>query len=242
MRFLLPFLFTLTCAAQLPTIPFVSQPQSGVVPIGPGLAHWWVFSDVATNVVVSNQWSDRIVGLLMEQGDPTLRPTNSSLGVRFQGAQQLTNTAFEWAPAPVSSVNTGTVFVVFTFENAAQFPTLFGNHVGGSTIGGITSLARYQYNLADKSSALPASKLLDVIMVLTNLTAASKGIVYTNGVVSVTGATIPHQLFDLMGNDKVGDVLKGYILQYGNSTNIWSPTDVSAAHTTWSTIYSGYFP
>lgn len=61
----------------------------GVFPSGMYLR--WVATDVPNNNVVSNQWADRIQGVLLQQGDPTKQPTNSTSGVYFNGTWYLTN-------------------------------------------------------------------------------------------------------------------------------------------------------
>jgi len=56
---------------------------------------------------VSNQWLDRIQGILLQQGDSSKRPTNSSDGVYFDGTTFLTNnylTSIDPVGSPIYTV------------------------------------------------------------------------------------------------------------------------------------------
>lgn len=93
MKWILLLFSCLPCLAQFPYSGTTWCLLSSGVPSPlsiPGLAQWYVYSDQPTNITMSN-WVDRIQGLYMTNGDASTRPTNSSLGVGFNGSTFLTN-------------------------------------------------------------------------------------------------------------------------------------------------------
>lgn len=227
MRLLICLLVAMGVEAQPFALPQLgSDDQTGTAPKFPQtigtMDHWWVSSDMTVGATVSNQWADRIQGLLWQEGDPSKQPTNSALGVRFETSSTiLTNSGFDWAPS--GAQNTGTVAIVFTYENPPNLPILIASQAAGLMY--VDTSSRYNYNFTVQSLALPTFTPIDVIMVTTNGT----GTVYTNGVASRTG-TIPHNSITRMGNDTTGDFLKGYISQFMNYSNGLSPSAVSNLH------------
>ena len=101
----------------------------GSLPAGQFLR--WKASDLPNNVVVSNQWSDEIQGLLAQQGDNTVRPTNTSgSGVHFDGTTWLTNTATSFTPNGQAEWQ---VLVIVNLDSAGtSMMTLWDTQSGGT--------------------------------------------------------------------------------------------------------------
>ncbi len=221
--------------------PFLAKPAvvASITPTTIGqLQRWWNFRDLTVGITVSNQWSDRVYTEPMWMMNTSLSPTNSTSGVRFNGAQRLTNNA-----VPLNGTGaTNTIGLVFTFENSSQSPTIFH---GGSGQGGIliatSSKLEWDANNVDVSSALPASTLIDVVAVQTNNNAGT--IFYTNGLLSLATANAFHQSPFNLGWDVTGSSgpLKGYILHVLYWSNLLSASDVSNFHY-WRTNTEGGTP
>lgn len=145
----------------------------------------WVASDVPLNNVVSNQWADRIQGVLLQQGDGTKQPTNSSLGVYFNGTWFLTNVAktfnaggggFAVLAILNQDVTTGTQMGItddtHTGDGIPQF-----NTGGGSTfwVRGASGS-----DFQDMKFVNPGNTLHDILFCPTN--GAANSTCFTNGV------------------------------------------------------------
>lgn len=91
MRWFALLLVAWSAQGQLPVVPLPqSKPNTAITPATLGARYWWAFEDNPTNVNVTN-WLDRIAGFALTNGANSLRPTNSSTGVGFNGSTYLTN-------------------------------------------------------------------------------------------------------------------------------------------------------
>lgn len=86
-RFIFVFLACLSCKAQLPILPTTLLSSSSIPDptTVPGLALWWVSSDLSVGPKVSD-WVDRIQGKHWTNGNSAKQPTNSATGVYFDGS------------------------------------------------------------------------------------------------------------------------------------------------------------
>ena len=110
---------------QLPVIPLpqistesVISPPTNITSRG---YRWWVSSDVTVGVTVSNQWLDRIASARLWQMNTAISPTNSALGVRFNGGQTLTNVVFDPTKGDTSVTNAW-VYIIFNPDHNTGSP------------------------------------------------------------------------------------------------------------------------
>lgn len=234
-KFLAILLFPLCAVAQVGVeMPILYKLASASTPdfvTNQGIARfYWNWKDLTNGITVSNQWLDRVQSVHLWQMNTTLSPTNSSAnGVRFNAAQQLTNLTFAYG---VGATATGTVFIVFSFENPAAFPPISTTADGGSVFGTlIDNSSRLGYNGGNgeraESSALPNSATLDVIMTFNNGSVSF----YTNGALSKTDASAGTAAVDSFGSDGPGgDRYQGWFFVYAAYSNVMSATGISNLH------------
>lgn len=228
-----------TTFCQLPVIPFVVP--SSAFPAWPndptnisGLTARWIFVDLAaTNIVITN-WVDEIQGIISTNGNSAARPTNSSLGVGFNGTTFLTNnnkidqTVSPYSGKPISwfvvlerTVSTGLLgtFDLYSFD---------GSHSVGNT-----DFIRRQpsaWNFTGGSgNHVATGSFLTIEMSDDPITVHG----YTNGVVATGlafGSLTP--LFKMTGiADTFGSQgMIGYIKEICIWTNVLSGTDALHVH------------
>lgn len=238
---LLLLLSTLPALCQLPVVPLQTTPVSGVP--GPssiiGLRYWWVSSDMAVGVTVSNQWADRIQGNLAAQMQTSLQPTNAALGVRFNGGQRLTNSTL--FPVTVNA-STGSVVVIFQPETPAGFGAMLGNDLtGGGLMATSGNTIRVFAAGSPTLSAFTSGQKMDLYYIITNSTQPNT-YVSTNGVARglfTGGPWSNNQKF--FGEDGAGDFFKGYIREVIWYSNTLTAPQVATLHTYATNTY-GYTP
>lgn len=100
MRFLAIFLFCLPCFAQFPYSGVAWKSATSSAPPGPatfpGMDLYWVASDLPVGPKVSS-WVDRIQGKLWTNGNSSTQPTNSALGIYFDGSNGVLTNDGSWA-------------------------------------------------------------------------------------------------------------------------------------------------
>ncbi len=200
------------------------------------LQRWWNFHDFATNVVVSNQWNDEIFGKPLWQMNTVFSPTNSSLGVRFNGAQGLTND-----PVPFMNGTTNTFALVMTFEGALGAENVIneGAGQGGFALDSSAHL-NWEAGFTTVSLALPLATLIDIAAVQSN----ANLYVYTNGVLSKLLTATGVQRPIVLASNYTASIhvpLKGYVLHYLYWSNALSSVQVSNFHY-WRTNTEGGSP
>lgn len=235
MKALLTFLLSLLCltASASPGQPYFvrSLPgQTRFTPLDvPGLAYWWVASDVATNQFVTN-WVDRIQGATMYQTLSARRPYPSTNAVIFSGGQILTNDIGFQQSYPVA------YFVKMSFaHNGVTFQTVI-NDLADTSSGPQGMLINtddgiYQ-NMAGSVTAASGPLLINrsfsFLTIPTN-PPGTYGLVYTNGVATglqwnENGVSII-KLRAFGGNtrsDPPDSFLNGAIHEIAVWTNAWS--------------------
>lgn len=227
------------------TAPAIDNPTN----ISPRMFRWWVHTDVPSNVVISNQWQDRIVGENMWQMNTAISPTNSVKGARFNGSQYLTNATT--TPYDIGVIagagSSGDVFYwVHIHESVAGFKGLFATvsspygpyqnagdlQYGGSVSGGPNTIASITANVTN-----------DVILVLNGSGSSWSNVWYINGisVKTNTSASVDDFTYKTMGRSSLG-FFTGYIKENGIYTNVaWTQTHTDKLHK-WLTNYYGVYP
>lgn len=250
----------LSCAACLGQFaaqqPFFSAPQS-VSTASPtsitNLFRWWVSSDVAVGVTVSNQLFDRVASEKMWQMDTASSPTNSASGIRFNGSKWLTNE--QWA-LPVNGYSVGeiafpssdgdTFFFVYVPDGTA------GNNGVFASLGSHSPYAIYQVsgNLEyggeasggpNVITAVTSGTTNDVVFAQIQGTGGfSTNVWYLNGqkVLTTSIVGIDFFVFGDIGKNTLGS-FRGYVLECGIYTNsgIWPDSQATTLHTYWTNLY-----
>lgn len=262
MRSLVALLFSCAvCLGQLPVIPFVTQPVSSSVPIPntiPGLALWWVHTDLATNTALSGGWTDRIQGMVLSVGASGVRPTNSALGVGFGG----TGSATYITNAPQYRI--GTNWTVIQFINTSKPDNASGVASGTWGENGSNWMFGTQFQGTSKQSlayrthaggnvnyggllAPGASNEFDVTLIDSNsATSGGKFFTYTNAVLySTPTASDADTYFGEIGADlKPADALGAFYAGYVRETMVWTqavltPIQLSNIHYYRTNTYGG---
>lgn len=241
-------------------IPFFGENQAAAVaPFSPtnigGLAYWWVSSDLPVGITVSN-WVDRIKGESWTNFSGTTCPTNSAIGLFFDGSNDiLTNVGTinlgnkagssnsHWAvvstgrigageaPTILQSRTNGTSYYFGQFDNA-------GNPANRWSFGGTSPF----FVTGWRTNALVFS---DVTGVCDD--AAGNMIGYTNAVPqetnAATGRIANNASWMYLGRDSAGAFfMKGYIKEIAVYTNkILSSVNISNLHYYATNLY-GYTP
>lgn len=246
MRYLFPLLFAFSVWAQPDPIwkklIAVPGPSSAVqVPsnILTGMLFWWVSTDVPNNVTVSNQWLDRISSRHSWQMDLTKSPTNSSLGVRFNGSPRtLTNVSFA-----VTLGIQGTLWLIFRPDTQAGDRLVLSDSTSGHGIGvNNTPSLRYFGTISGAGTICPVASqtTMDVIVVLTSTNTTW----YTNGIAAKTNTTSSLDTFEFAWMGSAGGTLfyLGDVVEWGGWTNAFpSGSQISSLHHYGTNTY-GYSP
>lgn len=214
---------------------------SGPTNIASGALYWYVSSDVAVGVTLSNQWADRIQGILMQNLSGTLNPTNSSKGMRFNVNGFCTNSpgtdaGFNWAPAG----NVGAQWWVVNLDStvnkilAASVADTHGIWTesgpnlayGGGHSGGPNNVFKYA-----------AATNFDFGMVLTT----TNTIWYTNGIPCVTNSSAgtDNYIFGSLGDFGNGfGSSTGYVIESIGYTNYLTAQNFSDLHKYGTNLYN----
>jgi len=254
MRFLFLLLLCLSATAQPGPIPLrsvdawaagIPYPQT-ITP-----AYYWTMADLPVGGTVSN-WVDRIRGLAWVTDASKNNPTNSSLGVWFDGTMCLTNSGTILKAKAHCSL-----FVIV--ERTAQDNLLKGivsekGFSGQGNIGAYSFVTTLATGLAFAANTavtgLTAGKDVKTNSFLTIVTDDNNGgsqtTVYTNGVLAVANLAMPDPTaidFNALGTDKgtAGRFLIGYIKELAWYTNSLSST-VASNLNYYATNTYGYTP
>lgn len=236
MRYLLPLFFCLSCFAQpspinrramvLSRLASSSGACGGTDPTSvPGLAYRWRTNNVLVGVNnAMTNWIDEIQGLIATNSG-TFRPTLTSTGVYFGGAQVLTN---------MTAINSGQTLSVSMFavisrdkNDTLRFFTGDGISHGHFFDRGIISTAAWEYeaavafNCSGASSHLPTNSFMTLIHDATHIAGGSSQHYYTNGLLA---NTIDNQEAEKVacigGKAQAGQYLSGTLLELCFFTNI----------------------
>lgn len=193
--FALLLLSCLTCLGQPGPIPLrsVDAWPSASIPnptnVQAGAFAWWVATDVAVGVTLSNQWSDRIQGLKSQNLQGARNPTNAAIGMRYNGgfdtaAVFSTNTTSGGSGFTIAVGGVGSMFAIVNCDNTANTRWIFtpvaqgnGPQITGTTLqyfGGVTG----NYNVC----TVPTGQDFDFAVVFTT----TNDVWYTNGVIALT--------------------------------------------------------
>lgn len=219
--------------------PVASSGSSYPFPVTGGIAFWWRMDDLATNVVVTN-WIDRVSGSVWTNSSVTA-PTNTSGGVYFDGAQELTNSTYYLDTnmtliVTFKRTGTGDQQDILTYNNGGAWSFMWffgrwelwilGNHANlfgdpGGTTAYFDIAFTHSYNGVDTTTIVG----------------------YTNGVAQSTNTSVgPFQRANIvqkLGNGPDG-YLKGYVCEILEYTNlVLTPSEISDTHDYLGTKY-GY--
>lgn len=206
----------------------------------PNVYYWWHAGDVATNVVISNQFLDRIQGKLMGQMDPTKQITNHIKGIHFDNNGFLTNLPSIRLDQNLASIGLSyMVMIIFEFESLATVQMIMTD----STASG---RGLYQYNTDNhiyfvnntfnSLGFLPTiGNSFDLLFVPTN--GQSHVSSYTNAINTSVNNNESSQPFSLagLGRENGGTQLaRGFlrdIVVWTNNTSFsYSSANISNAH------------
>lgn len=231
-------------SAQLPVIPLYQNPSSGtnadVIGV-PGLAEWWMFSDLVTNNMPITNWYGRIQYVIATNGAASLQPTNSANGVMYgqnNGRQFLTN-------MPINIGSNWTVVVRakatregYSFSSLYPLWGEFGNNWVGGWGDGTSPKATLSWNTHGNSAQSTAQlngiigTYIDHMMVNSNnANGAGKLYLYTNAVLISSATAEPNVTkFSSMswngGLFNVADCYDGLVEDYLVYTNVLTPAQL----------------
>lgn len=220
-----------------PRRPFIYSVPTTNVPPGPGnipgLAYWWVASDVATNGVPVTNWVDRIQGAVMHNlgtNQPTCPTTNA---VYFNGNGILTN-------LPGISMNVPVVIMVlYNKDNSGDADQMLFNDEnpvnfskGGIVVNQNKYLIQYYGGSGSQiSDALATGRINELVIFPTNAVNTSPR-VWTNSIpTQYTYNESGHNNISLraFGGDRYTDTisfgqyrLHGYLYELAFWTNSWA--------------------
>lgn len=201
--------------------------------IVPGLAYWWVASDITNGWSVTN-WYDRLQNYPLTQESASNRPTNSTSGVAFFSSNCLTNVAI----TPTASYSLSHFVIIKPVIRTRNWEDYLGNKTNSYFYGFQRISPEHWYASWDGVT----SQNLDGINIATNKwyllvvsePASGSGQnhnTYTNGVgaISVNYGTWPlPNAFSSVGGSAGSTVyLDGYIRELGIITNTVSASTVS---------------
>jgi hypothetical protein len=227
-----------------------------------GLYYYWRYTDIDTNNAVVTNWIDRIQGAWLTNAATSERPTNTSLGMYFNGAQRLTNTpTFSWE-FPVSGTGIGTFWMVFLPESPATIATddievgIVAGDSGGYGMG-VTSQdsfvtgragehqLRYYGSGGTTTNGILGTYYSAGTLKSVGMTYQQGGTndVWTNGVRFATysvnrGVPVGNQSY--VGSSGNTNYFRGHILELGWWTNHLTQTDFENLHTYSSNHYNAY--
>lgn len=214
-----------------------------------GLAYWWHWTVLPTNVVVTN-WIDRVQSYPFTNSLLSASPTNTENGVAFSHTgQSLTN------PAPLQLSSNWTVWIGFVYTNldpggsfGMNAPLWGDNQIANDFTLGSTfqSTPKAQMNLikpptgAQQSFGLAAPywlKFTDWVLVSSNNANGGSGNTwgYTNGTLAGNGGALPlfTNINNLGWNPQYNDgstFLVGSIRDFLVYTNVLTPLNISNLH------------
>jgi len=243
---LLIFLSVFACRAQLPVVQLPQFVLSSVPPSPPSnvdntIEFWWVSSDMATNITVTN-WIDRIRSSTWTNiSTATTCPTNSSSGVHFlaSNSQRLTNSTA--VPINTSgSTDTNSWWIIINMDTVntspdwlSQTPTGPGSPTMGHLSG---SPYTYDGTTLAQDGNISAGHYVDVCLTSTSgsgHSAPHNVTFYTNGIPSntntLTSIATSVQL-KCLGGDTVNGFYNGYIVELAVYSNTLSSVTVSNLH------------
>lgn len=236
-RFLLILLLPLSCFAQgfgsfTHDQPYLAQDSLGpVAPTPPlGIFRWWVFTDVPANVVVSNQWLDKIVSAHMWQMDNAVSPTNSSYGPYFNGTTYLTNYP-GFTVGNVSGDETGSAFIVLNADGTSGLQAvltdqanIYGVNVNGTALQYTGTISGGPNTIC----TMPTATNFDVSIVFTKTNTTW----YTNGALCRVNATANVDTWGQYNMGKQGSYgFHGYVAEFIVWSNrVFSASDATTVH------------
>lgn len=200
----------------------------------PGLAYYWVASDLNVGDKVTN-WIDRIQGLAWTNQTSAKQPTNSALGVYFDGTMFLTNSGMVM---PVNQYNS--LFVIIrrdTYPGVFQgilcnVATKFGyvfNNIGIISYADWAFAQASQADLSGNQGRLKTNTFMTLIADSYNGSGSDH--YYTNGILSATisSTTVSSAVATnlLGGTGDAGRYLVGYIRELAIITNTITATIAS---------------
>ncbi len=211
---------------------------------------WWHWSDAgATNANVVS-WTDRIGGLILTNQATTKQPTNSALGVGFNGSTYLTNTSpFQIL---VGTGRTGSVWVVCSLVTSAG--ALGGvtcdNTSGG---GGLFESSGNQFKWFGAGGSgtvcdfVSGANIRDFALLITN-TVSGQMLFYTNNVfintpgIGAGDTTNPQRWVGCSetGSDTAVNFAKMKLLDLAYFYGKLTAADLTGLHTWATNQYSGF--
>lgn len=242
---LLSCLTCLTCLGQPGPIPLRSVdawPANTPTISQNSLAYWWVASDLPVGVTVSNQWTDRIQGML-SQANTDPKPTNSATGVFFDASKpnSLTNNianlgapqVYAWwlVVKPTGTISDHQFIFCQTGTDASEISIKSSGFMAGTANNNITA-------------AITAGQVYDVFVISTNNTGQYVAI-YTNGVTGTIGAqstsdNVVHR-WQIWGTDQSHNTAlsyHGYIVEIAYYTNYFpTAADIVKNHARSKALY-----
>lgn len=200
------------------------------------IRYWWVSEDLALGAVSAN-WIDRINGYGL--GNPTAgstQPTNTAIGVHFNGAQILTNSpTFNAATNGVSDAK-GSVFCVLTpVTPAGSFGCILGTFTPGwgfyTTSGGI--FREFGEGGSPTFGSYVSSTSLDMVVNMTSTTSVTNAF-YLNGalVEGPTAAGKPSGVMGSVGRETGAgsNPFKGYIMEIAYWSRQLTAAEITSLH------------
>lgn len=211
-----------------------------------GLAYYWVASDVAVGSTISNQWADRIQGML-SQNNVSAGPTNAAIG---SGAGVwFDSTKPQWLSNDVASVAAPQVaawwFIVKptgTISDHQYIMDQQGTDAAEISIKSSSFMAGTAQN--NFTAAISANNIYDVFVISTN-NGGTYVAIYTNGVTGQVGVqsttdSVVHQ-WRLWGTSQAHNTAlsyHGYLMEAAYYTNYFpTAADITKNHTRSKAIY-----
>lgn len=194
----------------------------------PGLAYWWVASDLPVGGTVTN-WADRIQGLIwtndVKAGFTTT--TNSGLGVYFSGTARFTNSG-------TSSTHTsgGSAFVIVERTSMNKnFESILTDTGQGRFYGYDAFHAGSEVIYCDVNSNMGKVKTNNFMTLIASNVSGTAHVFYTNGVFvqSVpSGSSTFLKDITMLGDDTNSRQLIGYIQEIAIYTNTLTSGNATA--------------
>lgn len=218
MRFLLPLFICLSCWAQLPVIPFVTQPTAGPdIPtsIG-GLGFWIESSDLTASNNVAT-WIDRVHNVIYTNNSSSTQPTNAGplgFGVWFKTGSFLMVSNYNQSLPLFQSTNQ--IMIVWQPHQgpSPEFNSIIGSSSGESLIGNLTLPSEFGSYAPQRGWAIPTpvdDVFHDIISVGGQVDSTANNVqMYTNGV-AAQNVKIG---FSTLLADRLGDNQSGHIDRY----------------------------
>lgn len=208
----------------------------------PGLGYWWVFSDMPTNINVTN-WVDRIQSSVWtNKNTDASRPTNSSLGVHFKRSSQ------QWLTNELKAVfdTNSSHFLILERTTAGGFQDILDcKNTGDSELMMFNDNKLTWWGGAQQADGVPPLSAFFDFCFMPSL-AENKIRWYTNGLASNTNnsTAIPANFcsWGWLGGIAFSGYFDGYIKEILIWTNrVLSSSEIAQLHTYYTNLY-GYTP